>query len=138
MLRNSTKNDCINLYWHHKPFKITFKSDSYLVSISRRGLVTPSTLFFPISISKKQLSIYLLFRMSLTCGYKNLYFHPYTFDERKKSFSYLTSLSRRGTAKITEKGRNDLYFNSFTFNMSHKSFSFLTALLAISIWQKQW
>ena len=118
------------------------------MSISRRGTVTPSTPFFPISISQKQLNIYLLFRMSLTYGYKNLYFHPYTFDERKKSFSYLTSLSRRGTVnpststfgninitetmtkliaalKFNQNGCKDLYLHPRPFKSNFKLNSFL-------------
>ena len=46
MLGNSIKNGSKNLYLHLKPFKTTCKSNSYLVSISRRGPVTPSTSFF--------------------------------------------------------------------------------------------
>ena len=34
--------------------------------------------------------------MSLKNRYNNLCFHPNTFDDRQKSLSYLTSLSRRG------------------------------------------
>ena len=51
----------VNLYFHPKSFKSIFKLNSYLVSISRHGPVTPSIPFFPITISQKQLKIYLLF-----------------------------------------------------------------------------
>ena len=50
--------------------------------ISHRGMVTPSTPFFLISILQKQLEIYLLFQMLLKNGCSNLYFYSYTFDER--------------------------------------------------------
>ena len=40
---NRIKNDFKNLSLHHKPFQITFKSNSCLTSLSRRGTVNPST-----------------------------------------------------------------------------------------------
>ena len=42
-------------------FKITFRSDSYLMKTSRRDQVTPPTPTFPNTSLKKQLVIYLLF-----------------------------------------------------------------------------
>ena len=43
MIRNSIRNGCKNFYLHPKFFKITFKSDCYLMSICRRGTVKPSS-----------------------------------------------------------------------------------------------
>ena len=43
MIRNSIRNGCKNFYLHRKFFKITFKSDCYLMSICRRGTVKPSS-----------------------------------------------------------------------------------------------
>ena len=62
LLGNSIQNDWKNLYLHPKLFKITFKSNSYLMSISRRGTVNTSTSTFPISTLQKQFKIYLLFQ----------------------------------------------------------------------------
>ena len=39
--------------------------------------------------------------MSLKYGCNNLYLQHYTFDERQKSFSYLTLLSRRGPVNLS-------------------------------------
>ena len=50
--------------------------------ICRRGPVTPSTPTFPNNNLKKQLKIYLLFKKSQENGCNNLYYHPYSFDER--------------------------------------------------------
>ena len=68
----------------------------YNILISCRGSVNPSTPTFPNMNLAKKLRIYLLFRKSLKIGCNNLYIHTYTFDGRWESFSYLTSLSRRG------------------------------------------
>ena len=47
------KDSCKNLYLHPKSFKTTVKSNSYLMSISRRGPITPSTPTFPnIDVTK--------------------------------------------------------------------------------------
>ena len=40
---NSVKNGWNNVYLHSKPFKITLKPNSYLTSITHRGLVIPPT-----------------------------------------------------------------------------------------------
>ena len=82
LLWNSTKNGHKKPYWHPKFFKIIFKSDSYLMLISRRGPVTPSTPTFPNTNNNKQLKIYLLFQKSQKNGCNNLYYHPYSFNER--------------------------------------------------------
>ena len=63
-----------------KPFKFTFKSNSYLMPISRRGPVNSSTPTFPISILQRQLKIYMLFQKSKKNACNNLYFYPYAFD----------------------------------------------------------
>ena len=52
--------------------------------------------FFPISVLQNQLKSYLLFQKSLKNGSNNLYFFPYAFDERQKSFLYLASLFHSG------------------------------------------
>ena len=52
--------------------------------------------FFPNIYLTKTIKNYLLFQTFLKNGFNNLYFHPYTFNMIYKSFSYLTSLSRRG------------------------------------------
>ena len=48
MIRNSIKNGCKNLYIHPKSFKITFKPNSYLMSICGRCPINPSTHTFCI------------------------------------------------------------------------------------------
>ena len=48
MIRNSIKNGCKNLYIHSKSFKITFKPNSYLMSICGRCPINPSTHTFCI------------------------------------------------------------------------------------------
>ena len=48
------KKVCESLYLHPKHFKTTFKSDSYLMSISRRGAVTPSAPAFSSNNLKKK------------------------------------------------------------------------------------
>ena len=94
MLENSIKNEYKNLYLHFKLFNTNFKSNSYLVSLFCRHPVNPSTTFFPhINLTKTIRSLPVVL-MSLKNGCNNLYYHPYTFDERYKSISYLTSLSR--------------------------------------------
>ena len=50
--------------------------------IFRRIPVTPSIPIFERTILKQQMEIYFLFQESWKKGRKNLYFHPYTFDER--------------------------------------------------------
>ena len=81
---------------HPKSFKITSKSNSSLMSISRRGPVNPSTLTFPIINLTKPIKSLLLLRKSLKNGYNKLYFLLYTFDMNYKPFYCLTSLSLRG------------------------------------------
>ena len=52
-LKNSIKISCKNLYYNPKPFRIIFKSNSYLMSVSHRGPVNPSASTFPnINITK--------------------------------------------------------------------------------------
>ena len=66
------------------PFKINFKSNSYLTSFPRRGAVTLSTPFFPNIIVTK--AIENLFVVSkITEHSNNLYIHLYTFDIIQKS-----------------------------------------------------
>ena len=61
--------------------KLTFKPNSYLSSIFRRGPVDPLNLTFSnINLTKKKWQIYLLFQNSLKNGCNNLYFHLYTSD----------------------------------------------------------
>ena len=52
--------------------------------------------FLPNIYLTKTIKNYLLFQKFLKNGFNNLYFDPYTFNMIYKSFSYLTSLSRRG------------------------------------------
>ena len=40
------KNNCNDLYLHSKSFKTTLKPNSYLMSLSRRSPVNPSTATF--------------------------------------------------------------------------------------------
>ena len=52
---NSIKNSCQSPFLYTKCLKITYQSNSYLMSISVRGPVNPSTPFFlPISVLHKQ------------------------------------------------------------------------------------
>ena len=114
LFQMSLKNDCINLYFHPYNLDERQKSLSYLTSLSHRSLVNTSTHTFPntnltktinnlpippilspIPILQKQLTIYLFFQMPLKNGCNNLYFHPYTFDERQESLSYRTSFYHR-------------------------------------------
>ena len=101
MLENFIRNERKNLYLHLKPFNTNFKSNSYLLSLFCRCPINPSTPFFQISILQKPLQVYLLFQISMKNGCNNFFFHLYTFDERYKSVSYLTSLSRRGPVTAT-------------------------------------
>ena len=115
MLKNSITNDCKNIYLNPKPFQITFKSNSYLISISHRSPVTLLNPFSPnISLTKKKLNIYLLFQVSVKNGCNNLYFHSSTFDMIYILFFYTTSL--------------------FVVVRWIPQPQFLT----MSIWQKQW
>ena len=62
------------------------------MSISRRGLVNPSTPIFPNINLAQTMADYLLLEKSYKNGWNNLYLDPIT-----KSFSYLVSISRCGT-----------------------------------------
>ena len=104
-----------------------------------------------MSILQKQLEVYLLFEMSLKNGCNNFYFHPYTFDERYKSISYLMSLFRRGPVnsssptfgninfteamtnlivvwKFHQNGCKNLYLHPNPFKSSSKSSSYRTSI----------
>ena len=96
MLRNSTKNGSKNFYVHHKPLKLPSNHIHIWRPFPVVSRVTLSNPSFQILILKKQLEIYLLFQKSLKKGGDNLYFHLHTFDESKKSFSCLESLSCHG------------------------------------------
>ena len=100
-LEKSLKNDFNNLYLHPKAFLRSSKSNLYLMSPSRGGPANLSFATFPKSISQKQWQIYFLFWTSLKRGWNNLYLHLYFFDMSCKSFSYLTSLSRRGPVNLS-------------------------------------
>ena len=45
LFRKSVKNGCNNLYFHPYPFDVSYKSFSYLTSLSHRDPVNLSTLF---------------------------------------------------------------------------------------------
>ena len=47
LLGNSVKYGCNNIYFYPKPFKIKSKPNSYLTSVTRRGLVIPPAITFP-------------------------------------------------------------------------------------------
>ena len=47
LLGNSVKYGCNIIFFHPKLFKITSKPNSYLTSVTRRGLVIPPTVTFP-------------------------------------------------------------------------------------------
>ena len=83
-LVKSFKNYYNNLYLHHKSFKITFKSNSYLTSICRRGPITSSTQTFP----NFNLKSYLLFEKSLKKGCDDLYFHSFVFNMSYNHFLF--------------------------------------------------
>lgn len=79
-----------NLYLPNKTFKITFKLNSYLISISRRGPVNPSTSQFSQYFNNWKFTCFLgnLCKISaIIC---------FIFGLSYKSFSYPTSLSHRG------------------------------------------
>ena len=100
LLGNSIKNNCKNLYFQPKPFKITFKSSWHLTSISLRFLVTQSTDTFPnINLTKKMTNLLIVWKITEEdCD--DLYFSSCTFNMSYKSFSFLTALSRRRPCKF--------------------------------------
>ena len=75
LLGRSIKNYCNNFYLHNKPFKITLKTNSYLLWIFRRGPINRLTPFFSqYQVHKNNSKIFLLFQKSQTNGCNNLYF----------------------------------------------------------------
>ena len=67
-----------------------------LKTATRISICTLNSFKLPSNLTKTIKNL-LVFRKSLKNGSNNLYFYPYAFDERKKYFFYLTSLSRRGS-----------------------------------------
>ena len=100
LLGNSIKSNCKNLYFHPKPFKITFKSSSHMMSISRRFQVTQSTDTFPnINLTITMTNLLIVWKITEEdCD--DLYFSSCTFNMSYKSFSFLTALSPRGPCKF--------------------------------------
>ena len=93
LLKNSMKNSCKDLYLaNHIHIWCQFPAVT-------RQIRQPT--LFPIWTLQKQLKIYLLFEKSLKISCNNLYFHFYTIDMGCKSFSYLTSFSRRGPVNLS-------------------------------------
>ena len=75
-----------------KLFKTTFQPNSYLTSVSRRGIVNPSSLTFS-NINLTQVMTNLLVVPKITEKWlQNVYFHRYNFNMSCKSFSSLSSL----------------------------------------------
>ena len=100
MLGHSTKIGGKNLYVDPKYFKITFKSSSHLTSISRRFRVTQSTDTFPnINLTKTMTNLLIVWKI-LKEDCDDLYFISCTFNMSYKSFSFLTTLSRRRPCKF--------------------------------------
>ena len=108
-----------------KPFKIIFKPNSHLMSISRRGPVTPSTsTFFQYQSYTKKLKSYFLFEKSLRNDCNNFCLHPKPFKMISKSNSYLMSISRHGPVNpsihtfpninITKTNKNLLVISKIT------------------------
>ena len=100
---------------HPKSFKITSKSNSSLMSISRRGPVNPSILTFPIINLTKPIKSLLLLRKSLKNGYNKLYFLLYTFDMNYKAsdvtFSSWPAKSVNPNFQQQQSDRNNAKFN---------------------------
>ena len=64
-IRNSIKNGCKNLYLNPKLLQTTFKLNSYLMSISRCGPVTPSIPFFPsINLTKTIKNFFVVLKIT--------------------------------------------------------------------------
>ena len=128
-LENSIKSGCKNLCLHPKPFKITFKLNSYVMSFSHRGPVTPSAPFSPNINPTKQIKIYLLFQKSLKNSCNDLYFHLYMFDMIRKSFYFLTLLSCHSYV-------NASIVNFGSINLTETKTSLLVAWKIDQKWQK--
>ena len=117
MLGNSVKNGRKNLYLHPKPFNTIFKSYWYLMSLSCRGPINPSTPTFPISIWQKQLEIYLLFQMSRINGYNNLYLYNKLFKITLKPNSYLASIFCQGLVNSSTLTFPNIHFKKTVGNL---------------------
>ena len=55
--------------------------------------------------------------MSLKNGCNNLQFYPYSFDERQKSFSYLTPLSSLGSVNPSIPTFGDIHLTETITNL---------------------
>ena len=88
------KNGYNHLYLLKKIYYRSSKSNSYLISISIRGLVNVSTpTFSNINLTKTTTNL-LLLGNSIKVESNNLYLQPKPFEITLKSSSYLTSVSR--------------------------------------------
>ena len=161
LLANSIKNSRKNLYLHPKPFKINFKSNSYLMLISRRGRVNSSTLTFPnINLTKAMTNVLILWK-SLKKGCTNLYFHSFTFNMSYEPFAFLTALSRGdhvksstttfGNINLTKtvidlnvdwksvkKGCMNLYLCPKSFKFTFKPNSYLICCINLRSWPSKY
>ena len=114
MLGYSIKNGCKYLYFHPKHFKITFKSNSHLMSISRVGLVNPSIPTFPNLNLTKTLTNLLVAWKFTEKDYHNLFFFLRSFMEAQNQI------------------RIWRWFPVVAEQICQPQLS------AISLWQKQW
>ena len=82
-LEIQSKTDA-RIYFHLKPFNTTFKSHSYLMSLSRRGSVNPSTSTFPnINPTKTITNLPVAPKIckSPKYGCRNLYYHSFNLQK---------------------------------------------------------
>ena len=84
-----------NLYPHSKTYIMGLKRNSYLMSLSRRDLVNPSSpTFANINLTETMTNVIVAWKSNQD-GCKNLYLHPKSFKITFKSNSYPMSISRR-------------------------------------------
>ena len=96
LLGNTIKNCWKNRYLQPKSFKSTFKTNSYLMSISRRDPLNPSTpIFGNISLIETMTNLVVAWKFNQKWLNESL-FATKSFETALKSNSYLTSIFRHG------------------------------------------
>ena len=117
LLENLIKNNCNNLCFHNKSFKITLKPNSYLTSIFHRSPVNQSTpTFSNISLTKTMTNLFLVLNITeKNCNI--LYLLLKVFHRSSEPNSYLISIFYCGPVILWAPTFSDMSLTQTSTNL---------------------